>query len=274
MLKRLRTACLLREDLLLSSLTYFIDISSAEIEPPSARINPRRSKESFHTMITARALFLAFAVSFSAQAAEPLLIEAYGDSTTLGISCINNECRENKGNAVAYLQDELRAKFGDAVTVSNLGLGGTMATQLYAGTDRSPVVPWPDRMKLSRARIVMINYGINEVVQNQTPKQFYDVETALVKAALTNGKLPVLATSNPVLGGRFNVRVAMMARMTRRVAKEQNVPLIDQFEYVSALPDWQRGMSDGAHPNASLYKLKADRDFAVLDPIVRQLIAR
>lgn len=225
-------------------------------------------------MTPARTLFLAFAVSFSANAAEPLLIEAYGDSTTLGISCNNNECRENKGNAVAFLQDELRAKFGDGVTVSNLGVGGTVATQLYAGTDRNPVVPWPERMKMSRARIVTINYGINEIVENQTPKRFYDVETALVKVALANGKLPVLATSNPVIDGRFNSRVSMMARMTRRVAKEQNVPLIDQFEYVSALPDWQRGMSDGAHPNASLYKLKADRDFAVLEPIVRKMIAQ
>jgi acyl-CoA thioesterase-1 len=216
-------------------------------------------------------LFLTLAASCYANAVEPLLIEAYGDSTTLGISCINNECRENAGNAVAYLQADLERKFGDSVTVSNLGLGGTMATQLYAGSDRTPVVPWPERMRASRARIVTINYGINEVAQNQTPKQFYDVETALVKVAVANGKLAVLATSNPVLDGRFNARVSMMAAMTRRVAQEQHVPLIDQFAYVSALPDWQRGMSDGVHPLASLYKLKADRDFAVLGPIVTQL---
>jgi hypothetical protein len=31
-------------------------------------------------------------------------------------------------------------------------------------------------------------------------------------------------------------------------------------------------MSDGAHPTAALYRLKAERDFTVLEPIVDRLI--
>lgn len=215
---------------------------------------------------------LTLAISISATATEPLLIEAYGDSTTLGISCARDECEEIKANAVANLQARLRARFGDGVTVTNLGRAGTMATQLYAGIDRRPVLTWPQRIQMSRARIVTINYGINEAVQNQTLEQFYDVETSLTKAALASGKLPVLATSNPVLNDRLNARVAMMAAITRRVAREQEVPLIEQFEYISASPTWRGNMSDGVHPNATLYRLKAKRDFAVLEPIVRRLL--
>ena len=147
-----------------------------------------------------------------------------------------------------------------------------MAQQLLDGTDRRGSVAWTERIRRSSARIVMFNYGINEVMHSQTPEQFYAAETALVRAALASGKLPVLATSNPMLDKRLNAQLAQMAAMTRRVAAEAHVPLIDQYAYVSSLPDWQHGMSDGAHPTAALYRLKAERDFTVLEPIVDRLI--
>jgi lysophospholipase L1-like esterase len=225
--------------------------------------------------VKARALLAAFALAASAHAhaaGEPLLIEAYGDSTTLGISCIDKHCAPRADNAVTFLQSELSARFGQHVVVSNLGVGGTMAQQLLDGTDRRGSVAWTERIRRSSARIVMFNYGINEVMHSQTPEQFYAAETALVRAALASGKLPVLATSNPMLDKRLNAQLAQMAAMTRRVAAEAHVPLIDQYAYVSSLPDWQHGMSDGAHPTAALYRLKAERDFTVLEPIVDRLI--
>ena len=124
----------------------------------------------------ARALLAAFALAASAHAhaaGEPLLIEAYGDSTTLGISCIDKHCAPRADNAVTFLQSELSARFGQHVVVSNLGVGGTMAQQLLDGTDRRGSVAWTERIRRSSARIVMFNYGINEVMQNQTPEQFY-----------------------------------------------------------------------------------------------------
>jgi len=127
---------------------------------------------------------LGLTVSIHALAAEPLLIEAYGDSTTLGVSCIDHQCGPRPENAVAYLQDALRAKYGDNVSVTNLGVGGTMATQLNAGNDRRGGIPWEQRLSQSRAQVVTVNYGINEVMHNQTPEQFYEAETTLVKAAL------------------------------------------------------------------------------------------
>lgn len=216
--------------------------------------------------------YAVIAVSMNAMAADPLLIEAYGDSTTLGISCIDHKCGPRAENAVAYLQDALRAKYGDNVTVTNFGVGGTMATQLDAGNDRRGGIPWEQRMSQSRAQVVTVNYGINEVMHNQTPEQFYEAETTLVKTAVAAGKLAVLETSNPMLDRRLNARLADMVAMTRRVAAEQRVPLVDQFAAVSQIPDWQHEMSDGAHPSAPLYKAKADNDFAVLEPVVGRLI--
>lgn len=200
-----------------------------------------------------------------------VLIEAYGDSTTLGISCSDGRCGPRADNAVTYLQDALRAKYGVRVSVVNDGIGGTMATQLRDGTGPGRNGPWKDRLAASNAQIVTINYGINEVMHNQTPEQFYQAETDLVKTAQALGKLPVLQTSNPMPDGRLNARLAEMAAMTRRVAAEQQIPLVDHYADISAMADWKTHMSDGAHPKPELYRVKAQQDFQVIDPLVRRL---
>jgi lysophospholipase L1-like esterase len=217
---------------------------------------------------------LAFAASLArAQApTQPqVLIEAYGDSTTLGISCSDGRCGPRADNAVTYLQEQLRAKYGERVSVVNEGVGGTMASQLRDGTGRGRKGAWRDRVAASNAQIVTINYGINEVMHNQTPEQFYQAETDLVKTAQALGKLPVLQTSNPMPDGRLNARLADMVAMTRRVAAEQHVPLVDHYAAISAMADWKTQMSDGAHPKPELYRVKAQQDFQTIDPLVRRL---
>jgi acyl-CoA thioesterase-1 len=191
-----------------------------------------------------------------------VVIEAYGDSTTLGISCSAGHCSPRPQNAVTHLQEAMHTTYGERVSVVNLGVGGTMAYQLRDGTDRGRGVPWAQRLAASDAQIVTINYGINEVMHNQTPEQFYAL-----------GKEPVLQTSNPMPDGRLNARLAAMVAMTRRVAAEQHVPLVDQYAYISSLSDWQSMMSDGAHPKPELYRLKAGQDMRVVDPLVRRLLA-
>jgi lysophospholipase L1-like esterase len=204
-------------------------------------------------------------------------IDAYGDSTTLGITCNDGHCGPQPQNAVSYLQEELNAHHGDRVRVTNFGVGGTMAVQLRDGTGNRRAgptagLPWRERLAASPAQIVLINYGINEVMQNQTPEQFYAAETELVKTARALGKQAVLQTSNPMPDNRLNARLAAMVTMTRRVAAEQQVPLVDQFAYVSSLPDWKTLMSDGAHPKPGLYRLKAEQDYQIVDPLVRRLL--
>ncbi|WP_233801377.1 SGNH/GDSL hydrolase family protein [Paraburkholderia sp. HP33-1] len=206
-----------------------------------------------------------------------VLIDAYGDSTTLGITCGDGHCAPQTGNAVTYLQLALQAHDGERVRVTNYGVGGTMATQLRDGTGNRRAgptagLPWRERLAASPARIVLINYGINEVMQNQTPEQFYTAETTLVETARALGKEPVLQTSNPMPDNRLNARLAAMVAMTRRVAAEQQVPLVDQYAYVSSLPDWKTLMSDGAHPKPDLYRLKAEQDYRVVEPLVRRLL--
>jgi lysophospholipase L1-like esterase len=211
------------------------------------------------------------------QAQTQIRIDAYGDSTTLGITCSEGHCGPQPQNAVSYLQQDLHTHYGDRVRVENFGVGGTMATQLRDGTGNrragpSAGLPWQERLAASPAQIVLINYGINEVMQNQTPEQFYAAETALVKTARALGKQPVLQTSNPMPDNQLNARLAAMVAMTRRVAAEQQVPLVDQFAYVSRLPDWPSLMSDGAHPKPGLYRLKAEQDYQVVEPLVRRLL--
>ncbi|WGS51803.1 SGNH/GDSL hydrolase family protein [Paraburkholderia sp. D15] len=208
----------------------------------------------------------------------PVVIEAYGDSTTLGITCADGHCAPQSRNAVTFLQDDLQARHGERVQVTNYGVGGTMASQLRDGTGNRRAgpnagLPWRDRLATSPARIVLINYGINEVMHNQTPEQFYAAETELVKSARALGKEPVLQTSNPMPDDRLNARLAAMVAMTRRVAAEQKVPLVDQFAYIGSLPDWKSLMSDGAHPKPDLYRLKAQQDCRVVEPMVQRLLA-
>ena len=218
-------------------------------------------------------LFATLATACAAAAEQPdILIEAYGDSTTLGISCSDGRCGPRPQNAVSYLQEALQAAHGSRVTVTNFGVGNTMAYQLRDGTEHGRGMPWKERLAASHAQIVTINYGINEVMHNQTPERFYAAETELVTTARALGKLPVLETSNPMPDGRLNAKLATMVAMTRRVAAEQHVPLVDQFAYISALPDWKTMMSDGAHPKPDLYRLKAGQDFGVVDPLVRRLM--
>jgi acyl-CoA thioesterase I len=208
----------------------------------------------------------------AAAPAGTVLIEAYGDSTTLGTSCSDHRCGPLAQNAVTWLQDALHDDFGTHVTVTNLGVGGSMASQLLDGICHGRCPTFAARMAVSSAQIVTFNYGINEVMQNQTPEQFYAAETALVKLARAAGKQPVLETSNPMPDPRRNAKLAAMVEMTRRVAAEQHVPLVDQYAYISGMPDWQMQMSDGAHPKPELYRLKARESYAVLDPLVRRLL--
>ena len=224
-----------------------------------------------HRAVLCALAFAATLASADEPAQQQVLIEAYGDSTTLGISCSDGHCGPRPDNAVTYLQEQLRAKYGERVVVVNDGVGGTMATQLRDGTGPGRKGPWKDRLAASNAQIVTINYGINEVMHNQTPEQFYQAETELVKTAQALGKLPVLQTSNPMPDGRLNARLAEMVAMTRRVAAEQQVPLVDHYAQISAMADWKTHMSDGAHPKPELYRVKAQQDFQVIDPLVRRV---
>ncbi|EEA02531.1 lipolytic protein G-D-S-L family [Burkholderia sp. H160] len=219
----------------------------------------------------------AAAAEAQASSSTPVLIDAYGDSTTLGITCSDGHCAAQARNAVTYLQLALQAHDGERVRVTNYGVGGTMAAQLRDGSGNRRAgptagLPWRERLAASPARIVLINYGINEVIQNQTPEQFYAAETTLVQTARALGKEPVLQTSNPMPDNRLNAKLADMVAMTRRVAAEQQVPLVDQYAYVSSLPDWKTLMSDGAHPKPELYRLKAEQDYRVVEPLVRRLL--
>ncbi|HWT37308.1 MAG TPA: SGNH/GDSL hydrolase family protein, partial [Paraburkholderia sp.] len=54
---------------------------------------------------------LAFAATLAwadAPVQPQVLIEAFGDSTTLGISCSDGHCGPRDDNAVTYLQEQLR----------------------------------------------------------------------------------------------------------------------------------------------------------------------
>lgn len=65
--------------------------------------------------------------------------------------------------------------------------------------------------------------------------------------------------------------VAAYVTVLRNVAQANQVTLIAQYDYIASLPNWQAMLTDCLHPNDALYAIKAQREAAVLGPMVQAL---
>lgn len=190
-----------------------------------------------------------------------VIIDCFGDSTTYGYnSVINGQVSEP---APAALQRVLRAYYNHTatITVNNKGVSGETTTER--------LTTFVADMAASIATIVFINYGLNDLVA-LTPAQFKANLTELVKIAQTAGKKVVLETSNFTLynpanatntgSGRMNIN-PLFAEITRIVAKEMNLMLVDNFKLTAGLLDGQTSdsyglLADGVHPSQAMYSYK------------------
>ncbi|MBU9316521.1 SGNH/GDSL hydrolase family protein [Burkholderia multivorans] len=195
----------------------------------------------------------------------PVLIDAQGDSTTLGAERVGTAYRQAPDNEPATVQAILQSKLGPTVTVENHGVSGSLISQRLNGTApyTAPYVPGP-------AQIVVANWALNEAFNPniETPDQFRQYLVQFVNDVRAAGKIVVLEEPNP---STQTMSLGPYVAAIDSVAIQLNVPVIKQYDYILSLPNWQSMLSDGTHPTNELYKIKAQRQADVLEPIVRSL---
>jgi lysophospholipase L1-like esterase len=246
-----------------------------------------------NSMASAMAMALACALTLSAcggggsgsptQPAAPqpktVLIEAYGDSTMWGCTLTQGAPAGSKCVTIGYAQTAkpvpeqvqtfLQAKYGPTVTVVNHGVPGDLTPFLLSGDGFN--LPWAQQMAQSKADIVYLNYGINDAnaTSGESASDFQANLNQIISIAKAAGKTVVLETANPVndpTGAHDALPQFVAAELI--TAQQWDVTVIDQFNYLSGMANWDSLLSDPLHPTQDGYNLKAKFEFQALDPIV------
>ena len=200
-----------------------------------------------------------------------VLIKAYGDSTIEGMTSIDGTYQHTPYNAPADLQTMLQDRFGKSITISNMGIGGTTAQELLNGTDGSNLT-WSQKMSASKAQIVLIEYGINDMlIPGTTVDAFTSTLQQIVSIAQAAGKTVILETPNPI-NTAHNAGLWSFANVIKTVAAQYHVTCIDEFTYLIGQSGWAALLSDGIHPTISTYQLKANYEFRYVEPIVAAML--
>jgi lysophospholipase L1-like esterase len=195
-----------------------------------------------------------------------IVIDAEGDSTMFGLETVNGQFVQASMPPPVLLQARLRELFGPGVTVNGYGSPGAnlrfelQGTNNYATTLR-------DRLVVSRAQIVIGNFGINDAYL--PPEEYRSNLQQFVDTVRAGGKLPVLEEPNPVCAGHENLD--QLVAILNEVAREKAVPLVKQYDAIKALPDWQAKLTDCVHPGDELYAFKAAREAEALAQVIRSL---
>ncbi|WP_313700463.1 SGNH/GDSL hydrolase family protein [Pantoea sp.] len=198
-----------------------------------------------------------------------IVIAAYGDSTTAGVTSSGGRNVISKENEMTYLQQMLQEKYGHDVRIENHGSPGAQISELVNGKES-----WEQRMAQSDASIILINYAINDARvfsgKNrshgaESPQDFNRILTELVKTAKAHGKQVVLQQPNPLCGRAEQWNVWPYVYQINAVAQQQHVPVVKQYELIKQQKEWSSQMSpDCIHPTKDLYEIKAQQTFALL----------
>jgi len=226
---------------------------------------------------------LAFSLATTSQAVEGTwLIEAYGDSTTVGSFNDNGVMKLDYVAAEpSQIQNVLRDDYGISAWVPNQGVGGTQATQLLYGEDGLHK-PWFETMRTSKAQIVLLNFGYNDKRLflapedgniKESPERFKETLIALVVIAQNLGKIAVLQEPNPNCHSRpwEQQDITGYVDAIRQAAKATDAPLVEQYDALQLVPGWRKMLSDCVHPKGVLYHLKAVNTARVLAKIINDL---
>jgi lysophospholipase L1-like esterase len=192
---------------------------------------------------------------------EVIVIAAYGESTMTGWGLPPGQ------DIPAFLQRLL-----PQTTVVNEGVPATTARQLLTGTDGRHTQPWRRQMQESPASILVLNRGINEPYNGETPTDFKQALQELAITALHAGKTVVLQTPSPtVTGTALDRGVEASARVVREVAHELHLPLSDAHRLVRRLLNEGALIPDGVHPTAGIYEAMALDLAQIIAPLLVSL---
>lgn len=197
-----------------------------------------------------------------------VIVDAFGDSTMLGVG--------TSTAPTATAQAVLVRDVNPLTQVRNEAVSGTRSGQLLLGTDGRHQ-PWAMTMASSSAQIVVVNHGINDVVQGTTVEDYRRNLEELARGAKAAGKRMVFDTPNPgTPGGSQSDRVpedrlALFAQIMRDVAAQEGAVLCDQYKTITeAGMNTLQYLPDGIHPSPALYEFKGKTLAACLSPLVKE----
>ena len=230
-----------------------------------------------------RYLLFTCSLFLTAQACASVTIGMYGDSTTAGAQTLNGVLGISTRSEPSALQDSLRTYFNQDITVVNEGVGGTQAAQLLKGQD-GVHQPFSVEMSNSNADIVILNFGLNDqhysdghdpAFEAVSPMQYWGYLAQLIDIARSHNKIVVIQEPNPTKWQPAPGRLDTYVYVLRQAAASKNVPVVAQFNYIQAIPDWKSYLSeDGVHPKDALYAIKAKRTLDVILPLVERELHR
>jgi lysophospholipase L1-like esterase len=208
-------------------------------------------------MNPARPLLIAALLSSPALAADPVLIEQHGDSTTYGTTGT-----DKSGYRVSELNESYDLGVWIAgVTVANRGAPGTTCNDRLNGGLYYTKNIWQE-MSASKAAIVTFSYGLNDAWHRQGVDFYRYCLDTLIRVAKGYGK--IVAIETPLGDSARDYAAAAVS-----AAADGGAYLIDHEALMdSRYPDWRNHLPDGVHPDDELYIQKASIAFSVLNPIV------
>lgn len=201
----------------------------------------------------------------AATTSQSITIDAEGDSTMKGAMLVNGTYVFAQLPAPAVAQAQLIETLGtENLQIENNGVVGETVGDDVSGW--AGFAPLATRLAVDTSAIVLENYGLNDSIAVSV-QTFHDNLVAWVQVVRQAGKIPVLEEPNPS-SLSYYTQVAAFAAMVDQVGYEQHVLVIQQYNYVLSLPNWQSMLTDGLHPNQALYVLKGQREATYLQQLV------
>ncbi|MFM0405218.1 SGNH/GDSL hydrolase family protein [Paraburkholderia dipogonis] len=197
--------------------------------------------------------------------AKIIAIDAEGDSTYYGTQVINGVVTRTANNPPALLQQ----MFGTAVTVTNSAAGGATILEALNGIAPRYATTLSARLQTLKPQYVASNFVINDSL-HEAEADYLSGLAAWIATVRANGATPILEEPNPVCDGKAP-NLDQYVYDLRQVAAQQGVTLIAQYDYIKSLPGWEAMLTDCVHPTDALYQIKAQREYAVLQPLVEKL---
>jgi hypothetical protein len=199
------------------------------------------------------------------------VIEIHGDDELSAVSPPPSS-GFNPQNEPADAQAILRDQLSDsAITVDNLAEGGTASTvvNMIAGVDGGGP-PFAQRMATSKAQIVLDGHGVEDD-RNQSLGPYADALVAFIQDVRAAGKIPVLEEPGPVCDDQ-HPNLANYVSVMDGVARQYDVAIVQQYNALLEIPNLCSHYSYGIYPDDYVLQQRAQREAAVLTPIVKSLI--
>ncbi|ACC71032.1 SGNH/GDSL hydrolase family protein [Paraburkholderia phymatum] len=204
-----------------------------------------------------------------------IVIDAQGDSTMWGYQTSGGFTKswQSPDNPPALLQAALQARFGARVIVQNNGVPGATLVDREQGVNGygQPYSRW---VTISPAHIVIVNFALNDADNHvkEPPAAFRARLTRFIKESRNAGRIVVLEEPNPVDYALNETVVPQYVAVVDELAKRYGLALVRQYAPIGAMRDWRSLLIDRVHPTDALYRLKAERQREVIEPIVARLM--